>query len=186
MKFLNRQIRILIITNGFILIARAMLGPIYALFVEEVGGDLLNAAFAFAIYAIVAGIVTLISGKYTDKLKENELIIVFGYGIIGLSFFGYIFVNSIWSLFLIQFILGIGEAIYAPAFDAIYSKYLGKGKSGRDWSIWESVNYFTIAIGAISGGLLVVFFGFNMMFIIMGLLSLSSALYILKLPRSVL
>lgn len=182
----NRQIRILLITNGLILIASAMLGPIYALFVEKVGGDLLDASFAFGIYALAAGITTLISGRYADKIKENELIVVLGYAIMGVAFVGYIFVSSIWSLLIVQVLIGLGEAIYSPAFDAVYSKHLDGNKSGREWGAWESINYFTMAFGAISGGFLVTYFNFNVLFLVMGSLCFFSALYIFLLPRKVL
>ena len=78
--FFNRALRILLVTNGIILFAGAMMGPIYALFVEEIGGDLLDASLTVAIFALAAGITALISGRYADKIKENELIIVLGYG----------------------------------------------------------------------------------------------------------
>jgi len=185
-RLFNKQIRILLTTNGLILIAGAMIGPIYALFVEKIGGDLLDASYAFGAYALAAGITTLISGRYADKLKENELIVVFGYGIMGLAFFGYTLVSSIWSLLIVQIIIGLGEAIYSPAFDAIYSKHLDGRKSGREWGAWESINYFTIALGAITGGFLVTLFGFNVMFIVMGLLSFASAIYVFRLPRRIL
>lgn len=185
-RLFNKQIRILLVTNGLILIAGAMLGPIYALFVEKIGGDLLDASYAFGAYALAAGIATLVSGRYADKLKENELIVVVGYGIMGLAFLGYMLVNSIWSLLVIQMIIGLGEAIYVPAFDAIYSKYLDGHKSGREWGAYEAISYFITALGAISGGFLVTLFGFNMIFVAMGLLSFASAIYIFRLPRRVL
>ncbi len=177
---------ILLVTNSLILVSRAMIGPIYALFVKEIGGSLLDASYAFGIFALVAGIVTLLSGKYTDKIKENELIIVFGYITVAIGFFGYLFVNSFLSLLIIQVIIGFGEAVYAPAFDAIYSKHLDRDKMGEGWGLWEALNYFTAAFGAVGGGILVTFFGFNIIFIIMGTLCLGSALYILFLPRIVL
>lgn len=185
-KMFNRATKILLVTNGFILIAGAMLGPIYALFVEKIGGDLLDASYAFAAFALTAGITTFISGKYADKLKENELIVVWGYVIMGIGFLGYIFVASIWSLLVVQMIIGLGEAIYAPAFDSIYSKHISDRSSGREWGAWEAINYFTTALGAIAGGLLVTYFGFNLMFVIMGLLCFFSAFYIFRLPRKVL
>jgi len=185
-RLFNRAIRILLVTNSFILIAGAMLGPIYALFVGKIGGDLLDASYAFGIFALAAGVTTLFSGKYSDKMKENELIVMFGYGIMGVGFLSYIFVDSILSLFVVQVVIGLGEAIYAPAFDAIYSKHLDGHKSGKTWGAWEAVNYFTTAFGAITGGLLVTFFGFNIMFVIMALLCFVSAVYIFRLPRRVL
>lgn len=181
-----KKISILLITNSLILVAGAMLGPIYALFVEKVGGDLLDASYAFSTFALVAGVVTLISGRYSDKIKENKVILVLGYGIMGLGYFGYLLVNSIWSLLIIQVVIGLGEAIYVPAFDALYSKHLDHSKRGRIWSLWEAINYFTMAIGAFIGGFLVVIFGFSSMFIIMGLLCVISAIYIFSLPRGVL
>lgn len=185
-RLFNKAIRILLVTNGFILIAGAMLGPIYAIFVEKIGGDLLDASYAFGVFALTAGIVTFVSGKYADRLKENELIVVFGYGIMGMAFFGYTLVNSIWSLLVVQVIVGLGQAIYSPAFDVLYSKHLDSQKIGTVWGTWEALNYFTTAIGAVAGGLLVTFFGFNTMFVMMALLCFASAVYIFRLPRKVL
>jgi len=182
----SKPIKILLVTNATILTASAMLGPIYALFVEKIGGSLLDASYAFGLYALTAGIITFISGKYCDKIKENELIIVLGYVIVGIGFLSYTMVNTIAVLFLVQILIGLGEAIYSPAFDAVYSKHLDHGKRGRGWGMWEAMNYFTMAFGAIVGGTAVYYFGFNSIFVIMSLMSFASAIYIFRLPRKVL
>lgn len=142
--------------------------------------------YQFPYFAVVADTVTLISGRYSDTIKESELIIALGYCIIGLGFFLYTIADSVWFLFGIQALIGLGEAIYSPTFDAIYSKYLDGERSGAQWGIWESANYFSIAIGAIIGGTVVTWFGFSMLFIIMGSLCFVSGLYILSLNRDVL
>lgn len=185
-RFLNKALRILLSTNAMILMSAAMLGPIYALFVEKVGGDLMDASIAGSIFALVAGLTTLISGKYSDKIKENKQVIVFGYAIMGVGFLLYLWVTSVVSLFIVQAIIGLGEAIYAPAFDSLYSKHLDRHKSGRQWGAWESINYFTTAIGAIIGGGLVTLFGFQPLFVIMAMLCFGSAIYIYHLKQSVL
>jgi len=69
------------------LIAAATLAPIYALYVEKIGGDLLDASIAAGIFALAAGITTLISGKYADHLRHSEEVIIVGYLLIGLGFF---------------------------------------------------------------------------------------------------
>lgn len=184
--FLNKALRILNITNGMILISVAMLGPIYALFVEKIGGDLMDASIAGSIFALVAGIVTYGSGNYSDKLKHSEMLVVIGYAIMGMGFFAYIWAANVYAIFFIQAIIGLGEAIYSPPFDALYSKHINKGKSGSQWAAWESMNYFTAAIGAIIGGGLVTMFSFEVLFFIMGLLCFSSALYIFLLDRNIL
>lgn len=184
--FFSKPLKILLATNSLILLAGAMLGPIYALFIEDIGGDLLDASLAGAIFALAAGITSLISGKYSDKVKENELIIVLGYAIMGIGFLLFTKVNSMIFLLIVQVLIGFGEAIYSPVFDSIYAKYTDKEKSGRQWAAWYSILYFVTAVGATLGGLIVTKFGFNVMFITMSFLAFGSALYIYLLPRKAL
>lgn len=185
-KFLNKALRILLFTNTLILTAGAMLGPIYALFVEKIGGDLMDASIASGVFGLIAGLTTLISGKYSDRIKQNELIIVLGYFIMGTGFLLYFWINSVIFLFIAQAIIGLGQAIYSPAFDAVYSKHLSEYKSGMQWGAWEFMNYFTTAFGAILGGLIVTFFNFQILFITISFLCFFSALYIYRLKRNVL
>lgn len=184
--YFNKALRILLSTNAMILTAAAMLGPIYALFVEQVGGSLMDASIAGTIFALVGGLTTLVSGKYSDKIQENELIIVLGYTIMGIGFLLYYWVGSIGFLFLVQAIIGLGEAIYAPAFDAVYTKHIDGHKSGTQWGAWESISYFTNALGALLGGIMVTLFGFQSIFIAMSALCFGSALYIFRLKRHIL
>lgn len=182
----SRGLRILLITNSLILLAGAMLGPIQAIFVGMVGGDLMEAGIASGIFSFVAGITVLLSGRFTDKLKEPELVVVVGYMIMAAGFLSYLFVNSVFLLFLAQVIIGFGDAIYNPAFDALYSKHLDSSKAGSQWGIWEATNYFTAAIGAVIGGIIAKNFGFTPVFISMAVLCILSATYIYFLPRKVL
>ena len=170
--FINRALKILLSTNAIILMSVAMIGPIYALYVEKVGGDLMEASLAGGIFALTAGITTLFSGKISDKIKESELIVVIGYFIMGIGFMLYTVVDSMIFLYVVQVIIGLGEAIYSPAFDSVYSKHLDSKQSGTQWGAWESMNYFTIAAGAVVGGFLVSLFDFKILFVVMALMCL--------------
>ena len=185
--FFNKSLRILLVTNGLILIAAAMIGPIYAVFVENIGGDLLDASIAGGLFALTAGLVTLFSGKLSDRIRHSEIIMILGYALIGTGFFLYQYVDSILFLFAIQVMIGLGNAIYSPAFDKLYSAHLDSKKAGTEWAAWESMNYFTTAFGALVGGVIVTVFGFNAIFLIMAALSYISAswLYMLS-PKRVL
>ena len=184
--FLNRALRILLITEGLVLIASNMLGPIYALFVQEVGGTLFDASIAWGIFAIASGITNLIIGKYVDRIKEDEMITVLGYFLMGIAFLLYIFVKSVPLFLIVQALIGFAQAIYAPAFDAEYTRHIDIQRAGSEWGAWEALRNFTTAIGAIVGGFVVVSFGFNAAFVIMSALCFSSAFYIYKLPRKLL
>lgn len=157
--FGNKGLRILVITNSLILLAGAMLGPIQAIFVDKVGGDLMDAGIAGGIFSLVAGLTVLISGSFTDKLKELELVVVIGYIIMAFGFLSYLLVNSTTTLFIVQAVVGFGDAIYNPAFDALYSKHIDQNKSGSQWGLWEATNYFTASTGAIAGGIIAKNFG---------------------------
>jgi DHA1 family multidrug resistance protein-like MFS transporter len=186
-KFLfNKALKILLITNGMILISAAMLGPIYALFVETVGGDLFDASMAAGIFALAAGATTLLAGKFADRTKRPELIVVLGYCLIGTGYFLYNFAYSMWFLFGIQILIGFAEAFYSPAFDSIYSRHLTVNKAGAEWGAWESINYFSQALGATAGGFIAATFGFHAIFSIMGCLCFFSAFYILMLKKHIL
>ena len=183
---LNKPLRILLFTNALIRISAAMLAPVYALFVKKIGGDLIEASIGGGIYALIAGLTTIISGRFSDKVKENELILVLGYSIMGAGFLLYFWVNSVIFLFIVQAIIAFGEALYLPVFDALYTKHLNKNIAGSQWGLRESMNYFVIALGAIFGGIIATLFGFQTMFVLMSILCFASALYIYRLKRTVL
>lgn len=182
----DKAIPIIISTDSIVMLATAMLGPIYALFVDEIGGTLLDASLAGAVFALAAGITTIFGGRLTDKIKEKELIVVVGYLIISAGFFLMTQVRTIELLFVIQALIGLGEALYVPAFDTLFSEHTKKRRAGRQWGAWESMYYFTTAIGAVVGGIIVTQFGFSPMFVVMGIMCVASAFYIYFLPRKVL
>ncbi len=186
LKNINPALKILLFTNALILMCNFMLGPIYALFVVEIGGDLMDAGLTASVYGLAAALTSLVSGIYADKIKENEYIIILGYLIMGIAFILFFFVDNIWFLFVVQALIGIGEAVYLPAFDAIYSKHLSKGNTGKEWSYWEVMKYFIYIIGAALGAYLVTLFGFGAVFILMAGLCFFSAIFIFFQPRKAL
>ena len=185
-RLLNRATKILLSTDMIVLVAIAMLGPFYTIFVERIGGNLFGASLTLAVFAIAAGITTLICRRYTDKIKESELVVIFGYTLMGLCFVLYIFINSLVTLFLVQILIGVAVAIYAPASDALYSRHLNNCRAGKIWGAGKAMGYFSMAVGAVIGSLIVTQLGFEVLFIAMAAFCFASATYIYFLPRKVL
>ncbi|OGY20765.1 MAG: hypothetical protein A3A65_01150 [Candidatus Chisholmbacteria bacterium RIFCSPLOWO2_01_FULL_49_14] len=183
---MNKAIRILVFTNSFVLLASAMFGPIYAIFVEEVGGGILEASWSVGIYSLMTAIALYVFGKYEDRMKQQELAVAAGYLILTVGYFGYLFVHSIWALYLVQVILGVGMALYSPAFDALYSQHITPTRAASQWGIWELMANLISSGGAVLGGLLANFFGFSILFVAMGVLCFLSAVFIWVQPRRVL
>lgn len=183
---LPKAIRVLLLTNGIVLFAGGMLLPIYAVFVEEIGGSILDAGIGASLFAMFAGVTVIVSGRLHDHMKQNELIMVWGYLIMGVGFLLYLFVDSVLTMFLAQILIGFGEAVYAPSFDALYSEHLLEKKAGDSWAMWESMNYFVAALSAFVGSLIASYFGFRSLFVLIAALCFFSAIYIYRLPRRVL
>lgn len=176
---MNIKTKILLYTNSLILLSSSILGPIYAIYLDQIGANLFEASMAMGIFAIVAGITTYCVGNYVDKHDPCKIIVV-GYFLIGFSFLMYNFVNSLMGIYLLQIIIGLGEAIYSPAFDKIYTESMPKSKIGSTWGIWELSNYFSQALGAIIGGLLAEFLGFNSIFSLISIMCFIGSFWVYR------
>lgn len=171
---MNKKIKLLLTLDGFRIFSLGLLGPIYAIYVEKIGGDVLDAGTAFALYSIVLGVFAILVGKLGDRLKNQAALLFTGYSLLTVGFFGYLFVESPLHLMFVQVILGIGGAFAAPIFDGVFSANLDKGKYDSEWANWEAVNYIVTGVAAIVGSLIVTYYGFNTLFVIMGLSSICS------------
>ncbi len=183
---INKALRSLLLISGLAMFASAMLIPIYALFVEEIGGGVTVASSSYAVFWLVAGLLTFVAGKIENKMKELELAIVVSQFVMCLGYVLYYFAHSVIMLYIIMFILGVGSAIFWPAFHSIYTKHVDGHKSAQQWSFYDGLAYIIPAIGAFIGGWLVKEYGFGIIFIIMASLSLLNGLFILLLPRKIL
>jgi predicted MFS family arabinose efflux permease len=168
---MKKWLRYLLIADFFMLLAMWMLTPIYAIFVEEIGGDILAASSAWALFSLTSGVLIYFSGKWQDGLKKRGIthnkFISLGYLIRCIAFLGYFFVADKFQLFAVQVLLGIGVAASVPAFDSLYSKLLTKGRYASEWGAWEGMNMIVASIGAVIGGVVASYFGFKALFLVM-------------------
>jgi MFS family permease len=176
-------LKILLLYSLFITLAGGFLGPLYAVYVQGIGGDLLTAGAAYAIFSIVAGILILLLAKWEDHIKHQEKLLIWGRGLGVLGFLGYLFIRTPIELFIVQLIFGISTAIGTPAFDSLYSKNLDRGKFASEWGMWESMHLIAIGISAIVGGYIAKNFGFRSLFVIMFVISIFSFVASLFLLR---
>ncbi len=178
--------KILLMGSFFFMFAGGMFGPIYAVFVENIGGDLLTAGSAYAAFSISAGVLMFFISRWEDHVKHQEKLIILGYGLSCVGFLGYLLIQNPIHLFIVQIIFGIGEAVNSPAYDGMYSRLLERGKFASEWGMWESMQYIVISVAALVGGYLASAFGFKLIFVLMFILSLfglTTASALLKMKR---
>jgi len=183
---LNKSLRVLIVVNTAMVFIVGMLTPFYAVFVQKIGGSIAFAGFSWAIFSIVAGILTFLFGQWQMKVKEQELLLALGYFIRGIVFLSYAFMGGITQLILTQIFWGIGAALGTPAFDSIYSSHTNKEDSIVQWGQWEGIAAIATGLAAIVGGILIQTVGFLVFFIGMSFFSILLGIYIWRLPREVL
>jgi predicted MFS family arabinose efflux permease len=157
--------RLLLLTDGLYLLSGGLIGPIYALYVEKIGGDLLDASSTFAFFMITAGFVTYLLAKWEDKQKHQEKFVIVGYGIGVLGYLLYLFVSNSYILFFVQIILGLSVALKDPAYDALFSA--SRKHLALAWGEWEAVDYLVLGVGALIGGFIAEKFGFQMLLFVM-------------------
>jgi hypothetical protein len=167
---LSRGTRILLLGANAWYFGEGMLGPLYALFAERIGGDILEITWAWATFLIITGVFYIVIGKLINGKPYISKVMVAGYALNAFFTFGYLFVSSPLHLFIVQAGLGISEAIGTPAWDALYSKSISKEHDTFAWGLSSGQSQIITGIAIVCGGFIVHYVSFNALFIAMGVI----------------
>ncbi|MDD4901723.1 MAG: MFS transporter [Patescibacteria group bacterium] len=183
---LNNSLRILVTTNAIFVFIIGLFAPFYAVFIQHIGGNIAFAGLSWAIFSIVSGVLIFLFSKWELKVKEPELLIALGYILRSGVFLSYAFMTSITQLIVTQVFWGVATALGTPAFDSVYANHTTKENSIVEWGQWEGISAIVTGTAALVGGFFIQTFGYQVIFIIMAIISASLGIYIWKLPREVL
>ncbi|MBW2968076.1 MFS transporter [Candidatus Woesearchaeota archaeon] len=173
--YIPEQSRLLLKASLIASFGVGLFAPIYAIFVERIGGDLLDVGLAYAIYCFIAGLVIIILG--TSKLFQKNLrfFVVSGFALMGLCYFAYMFIQTPFHLFYVQVMLGLSNGVLEPAWDALFSSKVSEKQASKNWSMWSGG--VSIATGASAFiGAYIASFSFDTLFLSISLLCLVSAI----------
>lgn len=174
---MDKRAKILLYSSNMWFLGEGMLGPLFAVFTERIGGDIFDITWAWATYLIATGIFYILVGKTTDKYFNKTRTMVLGFTLNTLFTFSYLFVSSSWHLFIIQIGLGLASAMATPTWYALYAKYEDKKHDGLQWGLAGGEANIITGIAVIMGGLVVSYFSFTTLFIIMGVIQAIATLY---------
>lgn len=169
---MNTELKILNTASAFSVFAAGLFAPFYAVFVEEIGGGAFLAGTSYSIYAIAAGLLIFVSSKLEDNIVDTQKLVILGYFLSTLGFFGYLLVEHALQLFVIQALVGLATAIKSPAFDEVYSRNLDEGRYAYEWGVWESMYWIVSGMSALAAGYIIQNSGFDTLFLVMGSMSL--------------
>ena len=171
----NKIVRTLLTTESLWSFGAGLFFPIFAIFSSGVGGDITDAGIAAAIFIFVTSVLEYPIGKLIDRYHE-KFFIVADYFLEALVFIGYIFVQNIFQLFILQALLGLANAIGDPAWESLYDRSTPNKKSGSSWANSHFFVGIFNAIGILIGAYLVDLYGFSPVFLLGAVFSLLAGL----------
>lgn len=186
----NRKIRIItmnkfsrVLMTGSLLwyFGEGMFGPLIAVFTENIGGDILDITWAWAIYLLVTGVVMIFTGRLSDRMANKEKLMLVGFGLNALFTFGYLLVSSPLQLFIVQAGLGVAWALATPTWDALYARHQDKKHDGSAWGLADGLPQIVTAVAIVLGGIVITYFSFKTLFIVMGVVQVIATIYQLKI-----
>jgi len=186
---MNPIVRMLVISDFFVLAGIGFLGPILPIFIVDwiPDGSVKVAGFASAIY-MVMWVLQIPVGRYLDRHhgdRDEYIFLVVGGFITAVALFLFTFAQTPLHIYLIQALAGLGRAIDLPAWYKIFTKKIDRDKEGYDWGV-ENVTV-ALAVGFVSAlaGLIVDAYGFRALFLIAGATATVGASILFLLYRSV-
>ena len=180
---LNKQLKILLYGSNIWYLGEGMFAPIFGVFTQKIGGNILDITSIWAAYLIATGIFTVFVGKISDKKLSKEKLLVTGYGLNAIFTFCYLFASSNFSLFIVQVGLGVASALSNPTWNALYAQYENKKQAGFIWGIADGQSKIFTGIAVVVGGFIANYFSFNTLFITMGIIQVLATFYSAQLLK---
>lgn len=169
----KKYIYLLTFAYAFSTFAQGILMPIYAFFVQKIGGGILETSWAIGLYAIIRGLGTIAIHKTAMSHKYPRHFLWIGWFLWLMSLAVYFIMQNIITLYISQIISGLGEALEEPIFDAEFSKIVAKDPA-VGWSIFEGTISIFSGIAAFVGGFIATWYGFDvLLFCMIGIATIS-------------
>ena len=184
---INPLYKLLISAYSVSLFSEWVLLPIYAVFVQKIWWDILDAAWAMAVFLVMQWIFTIIIHRLNFTKKHRIILMVVGRAIWLFGIWLYLGVSSTWMLFVTQIFVALGNSIADPIFDEELADNTDKNNKLMERWIWEWLQDIANGIAAVIGWLIASFFGFKSLILFMiltGTISLIIILFYVKKYRS--
>ena len=185
LKSINKVIKVMIASDVALLTGLGFITPIFAIFITQsiTFGDTGEAAkvagFAMSVYWGVKSLLTIPFGKFLDRNyeeKDDLYFAVIGNILAAGAVFGYIFSSLPWHIYTLQGLYSLGMAMNIPGWTAIFTRHIDKGKEAFEWATRSTLIGIGAAASGALGGMIAAKFGFNVLFIGVGIFVLASAL----------
>lgn len=163
-------VRAFIIEESFLWSAWNFVIPLFPIFIVKnvQGGSIESAAMAYSIYLVARVICELLSGRFLKGSNDRTKLIVsiIGMVLLSVSYMGFAFSATIYSIVFFYVVMGIGLGIASPAKSALFSMHLDKNKETTEWGFLDAVTFICIALAVSLGGFIATAYGFPSLFLL--------------------
>ncbi len=182
---MNRTIKLLMLSDIFVLTGFGLIEPILAIFIKEnlVGGTILAAGLASTLFLVTKCLVQLPFSRYVDRQESKVRWLVVGASLVTIVPFIYIFSTHVYYIYVAQIVMGIGSGLVYPTWLGLWSTNLDKHHESFEWSLYSTLTGFGTAATAAIGAAIAEYIGFTYTFALVGIMSLWSCLILLGLEN---
>lgn len=152
-----------------------LIGPFYAVFVQNIGGSILDIGYTVTVFSVATGLLIIGIGRLSDRLNR-ELITVLGYALYAIGSLGYLVISTTWQLFALQLVFALGAACLAAPLAALFADAIQKEHAGMQWGLEGGGSRIVVGVAVLIGTLIVHYFGFHTLFVSMFVIQLLAAL----------
>jgi hypothetical protein len=76
---MNKSLKILLAVNSIFVLAGNLLGPLYAVFIEGLGGSIAVVSGTWSVMLLTTTLVNFFLIRYGDRVKEHEYFLIVGF-----------------------------------------------------------------------------------------------------------
>jgi MFS family permease len=187
---INIVIKVLILSDLLVFTASNLFAPVFAIYIVDQiqGAGIAEAGIAAAVFMIFKSLFEIPVGIKIDKTKSEKddlYSALLGTLLTALVYVMYAHIDQVWQLYGLQALLGVGAAIAYPGWYKIFTRHIDKDKEGVEWSLYDVVTGFGMALSAALGGLIAEKFGFANLYYLVALITLAGSLSLFIIRKKV-
>lgn len=181
---INPVIKILTVSDIFILSGFGLVSPIFAVFLTDYiqGGSVEVVGFASMIYLLTKSLGQLPAAQIVDKIRgerDDFWAMVMGSIATSLVPLLYLFAKIPIHIYFIQFLYGLSQACTFPSWMAIFTRHVDPKREGIEWGIYFTLIDLSGAGAAAIGGVIANNLGFSPLFVLISFLSFIGSAWLL-------
>ncbi|HEY4504691.1 MAG TPA: MFS transporter [Candidatus Paceibacterota bacterium] len=183
---MSKFIKVLIFSDFLLYFSYGLITPIIAIFVSDqiIGANIETVGIATAVYWITRSLSTIPLARWMDKHegeKDEFKFMFWGALLMSLTLMSLVWATLPWHVYLIQVLFGVFNSMAIPGWRILFTNHLDRGKTGLEWGVWDVAVATGTALAAYVGSLVADYYGFDVLFVCVGIIGVLGALILIPL-----